>query len=57
MSVSFLPASIKSINRMQKYPHITELLACTRKMLAFMFLFSTNSLVSLGTCSTQKLSK
>ena len=38
-SVNFLPASIKSMNPMQKYPHITESFACTRKMLAIMFLF------------------
>ena len=56
-SVSFLPASIKSMNPMQKYSHITELFACTRKMFAFMFLFPINSLISLGTCSTPKLSK
>ena len=56
-SVSFLPASIKSINPMQRYPHITELFACTRKMFAFMFLFPINSLISLETCSTPKLSK
>ena len=43
-SVSFLPASIKSMNPMQKYPHIIELFACTRKMLAITFLFPTNSL-------------
>ena len=43
-SVSFLAASIKSINPMQKYPHIIESFACTRKMLAFIFLFPTNSL-------------
>ena len=42
-SVSFLHASIESMNPMQKYPHITELFACTRKMLAIMFLFLTNS--------------
>ena len=42
-SVSFLPVSIKSMNSMQKYPHITELFACLRKMLAIMFLFPTNS--------------
>ena len=41
-SVKFLPASIKSMNRMQKYPHTTGLFACTRKMLAMMFLFATN---------------
>ena len=56
-SVNFLPASIKSMNPMQKYPHITKLFACTRKMLAIMFLFLTSSLISSGTCSTPKLSK
>ena len=55
-SVNFLPASIKSMNPMQKYPH-TELFACTPKMLAFMFLFPTNFLISSETCSTPKLSK
>ena len=38
-SVSLLPASIKPMNPMQKYPQITESFACTQKMLAFMFLF------------------
>ena len=56
-SINFLPASIKSMNPLEKYPHITELLACTRKMLAIMFLFPTNSFISSGTCSTPKLSK
>ena len=56
-SVSVLPASIKSMNPMQKYRHITELFACTRKMLTFMFSFSTVSLISSGTLSTPKLSK
>ena len=56
-SVSFLHASIKSMNPMQKDPDSTELFACTQKMLAIMFLFPTNSLISLGTCSTPKLSK
>ena len=41
------------MNPMQKYRHITELFACMRKMLAIMFLFPTNSLISSGTCSTQ----
>ena len=45
------------MNLMQKYPHITELFACTQKMLASMFLFPTKSLLSSGTCSTPKLSK
>ena len=55
--VSFLPASIKSMNPMQKYPHITELFACTRKMLAIMFFFPKIYLISSATCSTPKLSK
>ena len=42
---------------MQKYPQNTELFACTRKMLALMFLFPINSSVSSGTCSTPKVSK
>ena len=50
---------------MQKYLHIIESFACTRKMLAFMLFFceaedegrSINSLITLGTCSTPKLSK
>ena len=53
----FLPANIKSMNPMEKYPQISELFACTRKMLAFMFLLPTNSLISSGTCSTPKLLK
>ena len=56
-SVSFLLATIKSVNPMQKYPNITELFACTRKMLAIMFLFPTSSLISSETCSTPKLSR
>ena len=49
-SVKFLAVSTKSMNPMQKYPNITELFACTRKMLAIMFLFPTNVLISSGTC-------
>ena len=56
-SVSFLPANIKSINVIQKYPHIIELLAYIRKMLPTMFLFPTNSLISSGTCSAPRLPK
>ena len=56
-SVSFLSASIKSMNPVQKYPHIIESFDCTRKMLAFIFLFPINSLISSGTCSTPKLLK
>ena len=53
-SVSFLPAIIKSMNPMQKYPHIIELFACTPKILAFMFLFPINYLIFWGTSSTPK---
>ena len=56
-SVNILPVSIKSMNPMQKHPHITELVICTQKMLAIRFLFSQNSVISSGTCSTPKLSK
>ena len=51
-SVNFLPANIKSINPMQKYSHTTESFSCTRKILAFMYLFPINSLVY-----SKKLSK
>ena len=56
-SVSFLPASVKSMNPIQKFPHITESFACARKMLAIIFLFPTIFLISSGTCSAPKLSK
>ena len=49
-TVRFLPASKKSMNPMQKYPQITKLFACTRKMLDVMFLFPVNYLISSGTC-------
>ena len=52
-----LPARIKSINPKQKYPHIIESFAYTRKMLAFMFLFSINISISSGMYSTSKLLK
>ena len=57
VTVKVLPASIKSMNPMQKYPHIIKLFACTQKMLAFMFVFPINSLISSGTYSTPKLLK
>ena len=56
-SVSFLPTNIKSMNPMQKYPHIIELFDCTGKMLTFMLLFPINSLISSEKCSTAKLLK
>ena len=45
-SVNFLPASIKPINPIQKYPHITESFSSTRKILAIMFLFPKDLLNS-----------
>ena len=45
------------MNPMQRQPHITELIACPRKMLASMSLCPINYLISSGTCSTPKLSK
>ena len=41
-SVSFLPANIKSINPVQKYPQIIESYACILKIFVIMF--------SLGIC-------
>ena len=37
-SVSFLPASVKSMNPMQKHSQNTELFDCTQKMLAIVFI-------------------
>ena len=45
------------MNPMQMYPHIIELSACILNMFVFEFLCPINLLVSLGTCSTPKLSK
>ena len=36
-SVNFLPANIQSMNPMQKYPHVIESFACTRKCLLLCF--------------------
>ena len=64
-SLNFLPASIKSISPIQKYPHIIETNACILKIFVIMFLFCEaedkgrliNAFISLGKCSTSKLSK
>ena len=56
-SVKVFPLNIKSINPIQKYPHITESYACILKMFAVMFLFLANSLISFGMCSYSKESK
>ena len=53
-SVKVLPASIKSVNPIQKYPHIIKFFDYTLNMWAFMFLFPINS---SGRYSTPKLSK
>ena len=37
-SVKVFPAGIKSINPIEKYPHIIESYACTRKTFVLMFL-------------------
>ena len=56
-SVKVFPASIKSINPIQKCLHIIESYSCILKIFAFMFLLSTNVLISSGIFSTQKLLK
>ena len=45
------------MNPIQKHPHIIELSACILNMFVFVFLCPINFLISLGTCSTPKLSK
>ena len=47
--------NIKSINPIQKYPHITE--SCILKILTIKLLLITALLISLGICSIPKLSK
>ena len=54
---SIKPANMKSINSIQKYPHIIELFACILNMFVFVFLCPKNILISLGKCSKPKLSK
>ena len=56
-SVKLLPLNIKSINPIQKYPHIIESYACILKIFAIMFLLLINFLISFEICSTPKLSK
>ena len=50
-------ASIKSINPIQKHPHITESYVCIQKIFVFMFLLLINVLISFGIYSTPKESK
>ena len=49
--------SIKSINPMQKYPHIFELFVCILYMFLSMFSFLIKCLIYLRICSNPKLSK
>ena len=52
--VKVFPASIKSINPIQKYLHIIESYNCILKIFVFMFLLPINVLISFGICSTPK---
>ena len=52
-----MPASIKSINQIQKYPHIIESYTCILKLFAATTDLSINILISFGICSTPKLLK
>ena len=56
-SVKVFPASMKSINPIQKYLHIIESYACILKIFVFMFLLPINVLISFGICSNPKESK
>ena len=56
--VKVFPASIKSINPIQKYSHIIESYACILKIFVVMDKEELiNVLISFGTCSTPKESK
>ena len=55
--VKVLHAIIKSINLIQKYPHIIESHACILKIFATTITLSKDVLISFGICSTPKLSK
>ena len=57
-SVKAFPASIKSINPIQKYPHVIESYACILKIFVVIDKKrSINTLISFGTCYNPKLSK
>ena len=56
--VKVFPASIKSINPIQKYSHIIESYACILKIFVVMDKEqSINAVISSGMCSTTKESK
>ena len=55
--VKVFPESTKSINPIQKYPHIIESYACILKTFIFMFLLLINVFISIEICSTPNESK
>ena len=56
-SVKVFPASIKSINPMQKYLYIIKSYSCILKVFVFICLLLINVLISFGICSNPKESK
>ena len=56
-SRKLLPFNIKSINFLQKYPHIIESYVSILQIFVMIFLFPMNFLISFGICSSPKLSK
>ena len=55
--IRLLRLSMKSIDPIQKCPHITESYACSLKIFAIMFSLLKKFLSSFGMCSAPKLSK
>ena len=56
-SFKLLSLSIKSINPIQKYPHMIESYVCILNIFVSMFLLPINILISFRIFSTPKLSK
>ena len=56
-SVKVLSLSIKSINPIEKHPHVIESYACILKIFVTTKDLSINILIYFGMCSTPKLSK
>ena len=56
-SVKLLPLSIKSINPIQKYLHITESYACILKIFVCIFLLPKNRLIYFAIFSTSNIPK
>ena len=56
-SVKLLPLSIKLINPLHRYSHITESYACILKIFAIIADPAINFLISFEMCSTSKLSR